>query len=67
MKERGKGLVVLTKLGLLLTIPLFWEARVVLLLAVVALSSVASHMPARYRNYSVLRRRVVTAEPRPGP
>lgn len=47
--------------------PFFWKARVPLLLGVVALSSVASHMPARYRNYSVLRRRVVTAEPRPGP
>ncbi len=62
----GKGLAVLAKLGLLLCVPLFWEARVPLLLVVVALSSVAAHMPARYRNYSVLQRRVVTAEPDPG-
>lgn len=63
----GKRLVVQTKLGLLLAIPLFWEARVALLLAVVALSSVGAHMPARFRNYSVVRRRVVTVEPPPGP
>ena len=54
-----KGLAVLAKLALLLLVPLFWEARVPLLLAVVALASIGAHMPARYRHYSVLHRRVV--------
>lgn len=60
-----KGLVVLAKLALLLLVPFFWEARVPLLLAVVALSSVGAHMPARFRHYSVLHRRVLLAEPAP--
>jgi len=57
-----KGLVVLAKLGLLASVLLFWEARVPLLLAVVALASVGAHMPARFRNYSVLHRRVLGSE-----
>ena len=55
----GKGIMVLVKLALLLMIPLFWEARVLLLLLVVAIASVGSHMPARYRHYSILHRRVI--------
>jgi hypothetical protein len=61
----GKGLVVLGKLALLLAVPFFWEARVPILLAVVALSSIGAHMPARYRHYSVLLGRVLEREPRP--
>jgi len=61
----GKGLVVLAKLALLLSVPLFWEARVPLLLAVVALASIGAHMPARYRHYSILHRRVLLPEPAP--
>ncbi len=55
----GKGIMVLVKLGLLLLIPFFWEARVLLLLLVVAIASVGSHMPARYRHYSLLHRDVI--------
>jgi hypothetical protein len=58
----GKGLVVLAKLLLLLTVPVFWEARVPILLLVVALASVGAHMPARYRMYSVRERRVIGAD-----
>jgi membrane protein implicated in regulation of membrane protease activity len=58
----GKGIMVLIKLGLLLLIPLFWEARVALLLLVVGIASVGSHMPARYRHYSVLHRRALGPE-----
>lgn len=60
-----KGLAVLAKLVLLLLVPFFWEARVPILFAVVALSSVGAHMPARFRHYSVLHRRVLLAEPAP--
>ena len=46
----GKGLAVLVKLALLLMVPLFWEYRAPLLLLVVALASVGSHMPSRFRH-----------------
>jgi len=62
-----KGLAVLAKLVLLLLVPFFWEARVPILFAVVALSSIGAHMPARFRHYSVLHRRVLLAEPAPLP
>jgi hypothetical protein len=55
----GKGLMVLLKLAVLLLIPFFWEARVILLLLVVGIASVGSHMPARLRHYSILHRRVI--------
>lgn len=57
----GKGLTVLAKLALLLLIPAFWDARMAFLLLVVAIASVGSHMPARYRHYSLLHRRVIAA------
>jgi len=55
----GKGLAVLLKLGLLLLVPVFWEARLPLLLAVTVIASVGAHMPSRYRHYSLLDRRVL--------
>ncbi len=55
----GKGIAVLVKLGLLLMVPLFWEQRVPLLLLVVVISSVGSHMPSRFRHYSILHRRLI--------
>jgi len=55
----GKGIMVLVKLALLLVIPFFWEARVALLLLVMGIASVGSHMPARYRHYSLLHRGVI--------
>lgn len=58
----GKGLLVLAKLALLLSMVGFWEARVPLLFLVVALASIGAHMPARYRYYSVLHRRVLPLE-----
>ena len=61
----GKGLVTLAKLGLLLLVPLFWETRVALLFLVVAVASVGSHMPARFRHYSILHRRVVLPDAAP--
>ena len=55
----GKGIMVLVKLALLLLIPLFWESRVLLLLLVVVIGSVSSHMPARFRHYSLLHQRTI--------
>lgn len=57
----GKGIMVLLKLGVLLAVPLLWDYRLLLLFLVVVIASVGSHMPARYRHYSFLHRRVVQA------
>ena len=60
--HQGRGIVVLAKLGLLCAVgavvPL-WEFRVYLLALVVVIASVGSHMPARFRYYSVIYRRVL--------
>jgi hypothetical protein len=56
----GKGVMVSLKLALLLAAGLWWEQRVVFLLLVVLVGSVGSHMPARFRYYSILHGQVVT-------
>jgi hypothetical protein len=64
--HQGRGLMTLAKLGLLLLIPWLWDYRLPILLAVVVLASVGSHMPARFRYYSVLYRRVIRGSCGPG-
>jgi hypothetical protein len=54
----GRGLAVVLKLGLLLLVPVFWDQRVPLLVAVTVVAGVGSHMSARFRHHSVLARRV---------
>ncbi len=56
---QGRGLLVLAKLVLLLIIPLAWSSRLPILLVVIVLASVGSHMPARFRYYSIVERRVL--------
>jgi hypothetical protein len=56
---QGRGVLVLVKLGLLGTIPFLWNYRLPILLAVVVIASVGSHMPSRFRYYSVVHRRVL--------
>ena len=51
----GKGVLVLAKLLILLMVLFFWEHRVFLLLLTVAVASVGSHMPARFRHRCFLR------------
>ena len=53
----GKGLAVALKLGLLGLVPLFWEQRVALLIAVTIVAGFGSHMSARFRHFSLLSRR----------
>jgi hypothetical protein len=53
------GLVVVVKVALLCVIPFAWSARVPLLFVVVALAGVGSHMPGKFRHYSLLYRRSV--------
>ncbi|MBI4635665.1 MAG: hypothetical protein HY727_04890 [Candidatus Rokubacteria bacterium] len=60
----GKGVAVLLKLLLLLMVPVFWEQRVAILVLVVVVASVGAHMPSRFRHYSLLHGRVVTASAR---
>ena len=45
------------KVLLLAALPWFWEYRVQVLMAVIALGSVGSHMPRGFRYYSFLERR----------
>jgi hypothetical protein len=54
---QGSGLFVLAKLALLIVILFAWSWRVPILFAVIALAGVGSHMPGRYRHYSLIYRR----------
>lgn len=54
-----RGLMTFAKLLLVASVAVLWDWRLPILLAVVVLASVGSHMPARFRYYSVLYRRVV--------
>jgi len=54
-----RGLMTLAKLGLIAMVPWFWPYRLGILLVVVVLASVGSHMPARFRYYSVIYRQVL--------
>jgi hypothetical protein len=51
------GLAVVLKLAVLCAIPFAWSARVPLLFAVVLIAGVGSHMPGKFRHYSLLYRR----------
>ncbi len=53
------GLAVVLKLALLAVVPFAWSARVPLLFVVVAVAGVGSHMPGKYRHYSLRHRRVM--------
>ena len=57
--HQGRGLMTIAKLLLVAAVPLFWPYRLGILLIVVILGSVGSHMPARFRYYSVIRREVI--------
>ena len=64
-----RGLMTLAKLGLLSAVPFlwdYWHLRLAVLLIVVAIGSVGSHMPARFRYYSVILREVIPCRSGPG-
>ena len=54
--HENRGVMTIAKLLLLLLIPWLWPYRAWLLAAVIVLASVGSHMPARFRYYSLLYR-----------
>lgn len=56
---QGKGVLVLVKLLLLAAVAVFWEQRVWLLLVVLLIGSLGSHMPGRFRYYSLIHHRGV--------
>ncbi len=57
---QGMGVLVILKMGLTAAAGIWWEHRVFLLCLVVILGSVGSHMPSRYRHYSLLHGRVLS-------
>jgi len=67
--HQGRGLATLGKLLLFLVVPLLWSSwtsRTAVMLAIVAIGSVGSHMPARFRYYSVLYREIINSHDGPG-
>jgi len=64
--HQGRGLLTLGKLILMAAVPWFWEYRLPILLAVLGLASAGSHMPARFRYYSVVYGEVVPCSGGPG-
>lgn len=64
--HQGRGLVTMAKVALLCAVPLAWDLRVPILLAVVVLASVGSHMPARFRYFSIRYRQVIHDGSGPG-
>ena len=56
---QGRGVMVFCKLLLLCVIPWLWDYRVPILIVVIVIASVGSHMPARFRYYSLWHRRVL--------
>jgi hypothetical protein len=57
-----RGLATFVKLLLVASVALFWDWRILLLTLVVAIGTVNSHMPGRYRYYSPLHGRIVGSE-----
>src|ERR1039457_3405609 len=57
--------MIAAKVSLLFLIPWLWTYRVPILIVVIIISSIGSHMPRRYRYYSILDRRPVTTAEAP--
>jgi hypothetical protein len=53
------GVLVVLKLALVLAAGVWWDQRVPLLMVVAVLGSVGSHLPARYRHFSLLHGRTL--------
>ena len=64
--HQGRGILVMTKLVLICTVPFAWDYRLPILLVVVVIASVGSHMSGRFRYYSVIHREVIPDASGPG-
>jgi hypothetical protein len=51
-----RSVVIASKLLLLCLVPFLWNERVVILILILVMASAGSHMPRRYRHYSILER-----------
>ena len=56
-----RSLVIASKVLLLCLVPLRWNYRFAILMVVLVMASAGSHMPRRYRHYSVLEHENVKA------
>jgi hypothetical protein len=61
-----RGASVLAKLGLTALVPVFWGARLELLMAALLLGAVSSHMPGRYRHRVLFLRGRIAPDTRRG-
>ena len=64
--HQGRGLATMSKVALIGAVPSLWDYRLAILLVVLTIASVGSHMPARFRYYSVIYREVIPAGCGPG-
>jgi hypothetical protein len=55
----ARGVMTLAKLALMASIPWLWEYRAAILVVVIVLASVGSHMPRKWRHFSLVHRRVL--------
>jgi predicted alpha/beta hydrolase len=57
-----RGLATVAKIILVASVAVLWDVRVWLLTAAIIIGSVSSHMPGRYRYYSILHRRAIGSQ-----
>jgi len=54
-----RGVATLVKILLVAAVAVWWDLRIVFLTTAIIIGGVSSHMPGRYRYYSIVHRRVV--------
>ena len=59
-----RGIAVVCKVILLVLVPVFWDARIVLMIASLVIGAIVSHMPKRYRHRILLFRGKLAADER---
>jgi hypothetical protein len=64
--HQGRGFMTMVKIALIASVLLAWDYRLPILLVVVVIASVGSHMPGRFRYYSVVYREVIHDVSGPG-
>jgi hypothetical protein len=57
-----RGLATLFKIALVAAVAVYWDVRVALLTLAIIVGGIVSHMPGRYRYYSVVHRRVIAEQ-----
>lgn len=59
-----RGVATLLKIGLVVGVAVYWDLRLWLLTAAAVIGAVVSHMPGRYRYYSLIHGRSIGAQER---